>query len=370
MSTTIFDPDGATSVVALVDDPTLPSELDTAQGIERGGASAVFAASGGRIFALGSSEDPTLVRYEVGVDGTFVETGAMSLAGVGLSSAFKRSGLVPFISETKAYWLDDTTGQVVVWNPAEMTITGTFSLEGAADGAWPIWELGERAVLRGDELFVGLRYRSDDDGEAGIAGAVVIDTHADEVVTVMKDDRCGDTVHIIESNGSLYFGSGAIAAVLYQLGRPADYPAPCVLRVLPGERQFDQDFHIALPALVEGRSAGRLAAAGDGRAYLLALHEEELPEPITADTELWAPWEATAWRWWQIDLASGSAGTLVEDAPLASAAGWLLNDGERDYIPHLDVEAGQTTLLVSTQDGLSAGLQVPGLPYGIVKLSQ
>lgn len=368
VATTMFTPDGETSLIGLVPDAAEPSLFDRTRALERGGASAIFAARGGRVFSLGSAEDPTVIRYAVS-DGEFAETGRMSLAAAGLSSSFKRSGLVPFVSDTKAYWLDDGSKQVVIWDPSDMSVTGTIPLDQVDDPAYPTWEFGERAVVRDGLLFVGLRYRRGDDGEAGIAAGLVLNTETNQVVSVLRDKRCGDTVHVLDVLGTLYFGSGAIAAILHRLGNPADYPAPCLLRIPRGELSFDPHFHVTLPNLVEGRAAGRIAQGQDGTAYVMVLHEEELAAPLGPETELWAPWEAAAWRWWRIELETGAPGRTVEGPPLATPAGWLLSDGERDYIPHVDIEAGETTLFVAQEGGgLAAGLRVPGLPYGIAKL--
>jgi hypothetical protein len=370
IATTQFLPDGTTTLVALVENPAASATLDASRALEVGGAAAVFGSTGQGVLAVGSSESPVLTRYEITTDGRFVAGDRLSLANTGVTSAFKRQGLVPFLSETKAYWLDDVTQQVIVWNPDAMTIEGSFSLEAAARDEL-VFELGERAVVRDDGLmFVGARYRTANEGEAGRAVALVIDTESDELVEVLEDPRCGDTVHVVaDESGTLYFGSGAVAAVLYALQRPADYPAPCLLRILPGERRFDPDFKITIPDLVESRSAGRLVAGKDGRAYVLALHEEYLDAELGETTEIWEPWDATAWRWWHFELGTDAPATSVDSAPLASAAGSVLHAGGQDYITHLRLEDGATTLLVAGEDGsLTPGLEAPGLPYGLLQV--
>jgi hypothetical protein len=251
-----------------------------------------------------------------------------------------------------------------------MSITGSFSLAAAARDGF-VLELGERAVLRDDGLlFIGADHRTADDGERGVAVVLVIDTATDELVDVLEDDRCGNMEHLVlDASGTLYGGTGAIGAVLHALDRPAGYPAPCLLRVLPGERVFDPDFHVTLPSLVGGRSAGRLVAGKNGQAFVLALDEERLGFEIGPDTDLWAPWQATAWQWWRIELGSDAPGALLDGAPVASAAGHVLQAGGVDFIAHVSFEEGATTLLVADEDGnLDAGLHVTGLPYGLVRI--
>jgi hypothetical protein len=249
-----------------------------------------------------------------------------------------------------------------------MTLTGSISLAAAAREGW-ILEVGERAVIRDGLLFLGAIYRDAGDLESGQAAVLVVDTATDQLVDIARDDRCGDAQHIVTAaDGTLYVASGALAANMHALQRPAGYPAPCVLRILPGQRGFDPAFHVALPDLVGGRSAGRLVLGPSGTAFVLALHQDLLPAPIGPDTPLFDPWDSTAWRWWRIELGQTTAGVLDDGVPSASAAGSVLRAGGRDHLTQLDVAAGATTLLIASETGLVPGLVVPGFPYGLVRI--
>lgn len=367
IATTIFQADGRTSLVALVDDPTSEAELDTSRALEVGGAAALFGRDGRNVFALGTSDAPVLTRYELDDDGALVERGQMSLQGHGIDSGFLRPDLVPFLSDTKAYWIDDAGLQVLVWNPERMELIGSFSLDDAAR-ADALLELGE-AVVRDDTVFVSASYRDADELDQGQAVVLVIDAVADTLETVLTDDRCGSTKEIAPAeDGTLFIASEALAASQYALDRPPGYPAPCILRILPGERRFDPDFTLSIPDLVDGRSAGRLVTAPDSTAYVLALHEELLSEPLSPDTDLYTPWDSPAWRWWRIDLGAARPAELVEDAPISGAASRVLHAGGQDFISALDLESGTTTLLVPTETTLRRGLTLTGYPYGLVKV--
>jgi len=367
VSTTIFSPDSRTSLVTLVDDPTVSAPLDTSHAIEIGGSAALFGLDGRSVFALGSSDAAVVTRYEVTADGGLVERARMSFEGTGINSAFKRPELVPFVSDTKAYWLDDVTAQAIVWNPEEMTLAGEFSLA-AAEREGLFLEFGE-AVLRDGLVFVSAQYRTEDEGEAALA-ALVLDAERDELVDVLTDDRCGGTMEIAPSaDGTLYFASDAFSASLYALGRPEGYSAPCILRIRPGEQRFDPDFYIPIADLAGGRPAGRLVVGEGSYAYVLALHEELLEEPLGPDTDLFAPWEANAWRWWRVRLGEPGPGTVVQSAPVASAASRVLRAGGHELISHASFETGATTLLVPQDDGgLAPGLEVEGYPYGLIQI--
>jgi hypothetical protein len=102
---------------------------------------------------------------------------------------------------------------------------------------------------------------------------------------------------------------------------------------------------------------------------VLALHADLLETPIDASTELFAPYEAAAWRWWSIELGAASPGVPVNSVEARSAANRVLSAGGREYIANLDIESGSTTLLVPQVDGtLAPGLEITGYPYGLIEL--
>jgi hypothetical protein len=369
VASTIFSPESATSLVAMHDDPSRSDTLDVSRALEVGGAAALFGKGGRSFFALGTSDEPVLTRYELGEDRELVAHERMSLQGYEIDSGFLRPDLVPFVSDQKAYWIDDVRLQVIVWNPATMKVAGTFSLA-AAEREGALLELGE-AVVREDTVFVTASYRGSDELDQGQAVVLVIDAERDELESVIVDDRCGSTKEVATGDdGTLYIASEALAATQHALNRPAGYPAPCLLRIPAGAKKLDPDFYVAIPDWVGGRSAGRLVTGVGRNAYVLALHEELLDEPLGEETDLYAPWESAAWRWWRVGLGDESSGELVEDAPISGAASRVLHAGGRDFISALDIDSGSATLLVPTEDGgLKAGLEVSGYPYGLIKLN-
>jgi hypothetical protein len=366
VAATQFSPEGETTLVALVEDPSREQDLDTTRALELGGSAALFGPDGRNLFALGTSDGPTLTRYEL-TDGELVKRASLSLSDSGISSAFKRPELVPFLSQDKAYWIDDASAQVVVWNPEEMSISGSFSFEGAQQEGLML-EVGE-AVVRGDLVFVSASYYDADDNTVPGAVLLVLDTARDELVDVVESDACGGESLLLEADGTLYAATDPFSASLHALQKPAGFPAPCLLRVLPGEREFDDSFQIATAELTGGHLSGGLVRGHGGAAYLLALHEELLAEPIGDDTDIYAPYEATAWRWWRVELGRDAAGEQVDDVPAGSAATRVLSAGGRDFISSTSFETGETTLLVPREDGsLTPGLKMVGYPYGLIQL--
>jgi hypothetical protein len=142
-----------------------------------------------------------------------------------------------------------------------------------------------------------------------------------------------------------------------------------MLRIRAGEQAFDADFKVDFADITEGRDAGHLVQGLGGRAYVLALHSDLLDSNIDLKTEIWAPYEANAWRWWSFELGKSEPGMLVESVAPASAAARVLKAGGRDYVALVDLEAQSTTLLAPSETGeLKPGLRTTGVPYGLIKL--
>jgi hypothetical protein len=147
---TSFNPEGESSYVALV--PSLDSsiEIDYAAVLEVAGGASIFGMDGNRFFALGKDEEPTITRYEIDASGAFIPGEQFSLQEYGLSSTWLDPGLVPILSETKAYVVDSGQMQVIVWNPSTMRITGSFPLDGVAPDGYSTTLFEPDPTVRGD----------------------------------------------------------------------------------------------------------------------------------------------------------------------------------------------------------------------------
>lgn len=77
-------------------------ELTLADSVEVAGGGMVHSAGDGAAFA-GAFDSPVYTSYEVGADGSLVEAGRMSFAGVGLSSSGFNPNAVQFVAPDRAY---------------------------------------------------------------------------------------------------------------------------------------------------------------------------------------------------------------------------------------------------------------------------
>lgn len=361
---TQFLPDSSTSGLLTLDDPALPGLVTLDEAIELAGTAAIFGSERAGYLVVGNSDGPTLTRYDLGAGNTLIPGPSLSIGGFGLTSGFRRPGLVPILSNDKAYFLDDSSLQGIVWNPADMTVTSSFSLEEAEPVAERSLEFGENAVLRGELLYVPANYRTGDDGEAGTALVVIIDTRTDRLLKVVEDDRCGNTLHaVLHDDGSIYVATGTIGASFHAIGFPENYPEPCLLRIPPGETEFDPEFHRSLVELAGGRPAGRLIRGRGGYFYVSVLLEEELEQPIGSTDNIFAEWEATAWRLFRFRLDGDEPATPMGELPLSGGGGRVLFADGIEYVQQVQDNGARTTLYVPQDDGtFSKGVELPGIP--------
>ncbi len=367
IGSTQFGDDGVnTSYVALVPDLSAGSEIDYESVLELGGGSSLFGFSSGQFFALGQEESPTITRYEIDSNGSFREGDSLSLLNQGLSHMWFDPGLVPILSNDKAYIIDSSEMQVIVWNPSSMSLIATFSLLDAVDPNYPVASFEPDPTLRGDQLLVAVTH-SAGDVTAPFSSVLVIDTSEDRLVNVAREERCGGLWDsLTDSEGDTYFSTGVWDAAQHRVLGNAIATEPCVVRVNAGASEFDGDFFVASSTLTEGRATGALVAGGGDYAYVKALDETELGDIQSTDFE--AVWGGAHWRWWRVELGSAAPGAPVMDLPASGAAGGELFADGRAYARNATADFAGTTLLDMSQNPPTEQITVRGFPYGILRV--
>ena len=362
---TTFGPEGNSSYVALVPSLERGTEIDYGSVLEVAGGASIFGLDGKRFFAVGYDEQPTITRFDIDDDSRFVERESVSLQGYGLASMWRDPGLVPILSDTKAYIIDSDTRSVVVWDPASMLVSGSFVLEGVADSTYTDLAFEPDPTRRGEELLIVATHQSES-ASAPFSTLIVLDTANDRVASVVREERCGGLWSSVQvANGDTYFATGPWdAAQNHALGAAVAGP-PCVVRVKAGEVAFDPGYFVTASELTLGRATGGLVSGPNDSAYVKALEETELPAGADFD----AVWGGAAWHWWQVDLGASTAATLVEDLPSSSAGGGELVVQGRAYALNVAADFATTTLVdMSGEAGPSEQLSVRGWPYGIVRV--
>jgi hypothetical protein len=281
-----------------------PLRLERA--LEVGGGARLYAPAQGGFFAVGSSEDLSVRRYDLGADGSLAPTGLVSFAGAGVTSLSRTAA---FINDTKAYYFDADGAQIIVWNPRDLLITGSIDISVAARDGFEMSIVQENYPQRPGRLFTSVRWSADSERLAMETGLLVIDTARDVVSHFESDPRCAAATEVAEMvNGDIYFGTTPDELAYNAQVRGSSRPG-CHLRVLAGEERFDPSYALSLSPLVDGRAACDVIPSGTEGEVLFRVLDESLAEWTLENDSVG---EAEAWEYFRLDVASGSVRPVPE----------------------------------------------------------
>jgi hypothetical protein len=365
IASTSFGTEGETSYVALVPSLSAGTSIDYGQVLEVPGGASLFGQSGGRFFGLGKGEEPTITRFDVGADGVPVEAGTLSLLAYGISNTWFDPGLVPILSETKAYVIDSSQMQVILWDPSTMTVTGSFPLEGVSlPGHETLFE--PDPTLRDGQLLV-VALHNQKDATAPVSTLVVLDVESDRLERVVRDERCGGLWDsVLDTRGDLYLATGVWDAAQNRTLGDAVSGKPCLLRVKAGQTEFDPDYFVEMSTLAVGQAAGALVAGVGDQAFIKVLDETGLGVIGPASFE--EVWAGAHWQWWRVQLGGAGAAEASDALPLSAAASGMLSVDGKAFVRNTTADFAETTLLDMSGTEPRAELTLRGFPYGIVRV--
>src|SRR5262245_25851006 len=88
--------------------------VDYGRALEQPGIARLYGQDGVGFFALGDGEEQSITRYELGADDAFVPGQKLSLQPFGVELLADATSL-KFISPSKAYYIDPSGLQVLIW---------------------------------------------------------------------------------------------------------------------------------------------------------------------------------------------------------------------------------------------------------------
>ncbi|WP_437971859.1 hypothetical protein WMF04_22315 [Sorangium sp. So ce260] len=364
LTTQVFGVEAADTLSYILLTDTLDSDqpLSLDSGIEILGRAIGAGPDGGGALFVASDAAPTVTRYDLAGNGSLKKGDTVSFQGQGLATIDEYGGQFQFVSETKAYFFDGHTAQVVIWNPKEMTVTGAIPLDDLVLGEATLTFTA--APLRmGDAVisFAGWRNGPEVPSQAGI---VVVDTATDEA-TVVTDDRCGYVRDGAEGpDGKIYMATEAYGAAVHRLN-PDNAAAPCMLRFDLESGKFDPDFHVELGSLFDGDAAGSLIVGTGGEAYLRVLDESAVE--IKEDTHPRVLASAAAWRWASVTLGDAPAATLLDAEPTSGSVVSVSLGGKSFVLQFLGQDSTTFRELGANGPG-EVSLSAPGVVFSAAKL--
>ena len=378
ISTQVYGNMGAaTTTVALVDDATTPRDISIAGGVSFGGRGNIFGLPGTGYFFTGSNEGPTITRYAVGADGKAAKSCtadsppacSISFGAKGVTSIEPYPGIFQFVSETKAYYFDYLAPQVIIWNPKEMTITGTIPLTDYKRDGW-IASMATSAVKRGTDIVFTVSYfkKAPNEEYDKTVALGFLDTTKDTVSAPVWDTRCSfAAVPVVLPSGDIYYASEVYtAAVKYIYGEARGGPS-CVLRVKAGARDFDKTYVFNIEEVTKA-PAGSLHPGYGSRAYVrtLDLSAYKVGSATSPGRLIMQP----VWRWKEIDLASAlPTATDVAGTGLSAARVLIYSFDGKDWTNETKADFSKSTLVdLSAPGGAKNGISILGNPFNVIRL--
>jgi hypothetical protein len=366
ISTTVFGPEGTATYLLTVPSLDAGVEPDYDGAVSLDGFTSLYGRNGHRDVYVGSASTPEITRWLVGDDGRLTPGDTVSFAPLGVTMTADYPEFVAFVSETKAYFYDSAGARLVIWNPAEMTVTGELALPADTLGALQP-SLGGGLVMRPDgTLLVGITWYDSKTLEAGDRVRVIaVDTALDQVSNVTDDEGCGNVFFTSRSSdGTAYFSGASWTQVIRDLIGVGYGAIPCNLRIVPPGRSFDDAYTVNMAALT-GRPTGELVLAGDDVAFVRAWHDEDAP---SFDGDANAHTAHAAYRWWRWKLGEPTA-SLVEPQIPSVGGGIRYWVDDRTYVTNPTADFASTTLAeLSAERGIVPHITLRGYPYGVVRV--
>jgi hypothetical protein len=364
LTTQLITTDDPQSYVILTDSLDHPEMLSLDQAIELPGRSlGVGIPKSGALF-VGGNEGRTVTRYNLTSDGRLEMGATVSFESKGVASIGEYQHQFQFVSESKAYYFDGRTAQAIIWNPRDMTLTGSINLSGiTVEGA--ILTFATLPIQLENQVLMPLGWRpATGVGITQQAGVIVIDTRTD-TATIVKDTRCGYVRDgVMGPDGMLYLATEVYGSAVRRVAG-GETPVPCLLRFNPETLAFDPSFKVELDTLVNGGTAGSLLPGPQGTAYL-RVFEESLFE-VKAGVHPRTVASAPAWKWWQLRLDTLAA-TPVAGLPASTGSTFLFKADERTLFTEFASGSTGTSLRELTDQSGKVTATLPGLGFSFVQL--
>lgn len=300
---------------------------------------------------------PEITQWTISEAGVPVKGPTVSFANQGVAGTYTAAATAMW-SPTKSYFVDSSSGQVVVWNPTAMTFIKTIPIDvPEVAGMTPDLEI----AVRPDRVFVTTFWESADSQWTEFGSQVqvtTIDPATDTVAGVTTDNRCQTIAPAgVAADGTAYFSPWDYHAAVRGVFGAGFGSSSCALRIVPAGAAFDAGWSVDLSALVGGKPAGGLRVVEDGSA-LIHVWDASL---VAATPDTWADDRfAPGYKWYRWQVGDAAATELPNQTGSTEGGEWRGLDGKTvTYNPN--AEYTETTLLSLGTDGqLTSHLVIPG----------
>lgn len=320
---TVDSPEGRQNYVFVVPDLDV-GPLDNAQGREVSGASRSFVLGGDVYVADG--ETATIQRFQVDDALNLVPGEVLSMQNHGVT--YFDTGWT-FIDDEKAYYMNSEQLEVIVWNPREMTISGTIDLSSLRNPAFPNF-YADGGTLVENELYAMFWNDEWDAGRLDRAvNVAVIDTSADQLSQTLRDERCASAWSGSRLPDGHFYIPGNNGMSHYTFSAEPPLPENCLLRIDTEAIAFDPGFYREMNALTAPLLGGStFDYSPEARGAVVWAHE---PSTATTSDDFFP---GSVWRPMLVDTETWQ-GSTIDDS--LSATGWVGETMIVDGVPHFTV---------------------------------
>ncbi len=213
---------------------------------------------------MADGESPIVTRYSIGKDGTLQEDGKISFANYGLDTVSLDDWGNAFVSPTKAYLNNSTSGSQILWNPTSLEITSEVKSTDLVHMGVSLD--GSGAAVRGNRLYRSVFWKDWDAFSSSKEQYIAtFDVEGDKRVSLTAEQRCPALNSRVEKDedGNLYF-SNWVYNVIETLQQGA--PKSCALRLNAGSDALDPSWTLNYAELTEGAKPRSSATSPMARA--------------------------------------------------------------------------------------------------------
>ena len=341
------------------------AELELSEGEQIiGGVDAV--SFNGAVY-VGNSEKFTVTRYEL-EDDKLVAGDSVSFANRGLMYV---SYLNTILSSERAFLVNPDQLEIIEWNPTEMTITKTHSLEALAREGWGVEYRGGFIRKSDGKFFFYWTYTNQRAEFVNDFVLGVFDTKTDTLTFEINED-CPASAGFggfFDEQEDLYLiadSFGLYTQFQYEGAKPA-----CVLRVKKGEDKLDSDFKVIPEELMGGKAPWGFYYLADGVAYTSGVDPAVFEDHDSLFEVIFAPVHTG----WLLDFKNGEA-KQIEDLPLDGVGfeshrvnGRLLVPRTTGEVVIEDIMSSESTLFEIKPDATAkAVFKLPGYIAPVVRV--
>lgn len=256
------------------------------------------------MFFVGNGETPEITRFVMDGDNTLEKDGSVNFGQyVGESPLYANT----FGTSTSAY-LDMEDSGHVVWNPEEMTIEETRTLDDIPDTReeLPVFQSFRRGtVVHDGKVFQPFHWRGENYYDfAADSHIAVFDAESGDVEKVLEAPCPGLDVGTKDADGNIYFTNWVNATAAPVIDGESNSHDTCAVKIDAGTTELNGDWTRDLAEMTDGREVAAVRILEGSTALAAVLDHERVDQ--ADEVEQSTITRGQNWELWRLDLEEGT----------------------------------------------------------------